>query len=54
MYLGAGTLTAASLQGPLTGKHVSDLVNLMKTGEAYVDIHTTRHPNGEIRGQISS
>ncbi len=50
IYIGQGSIREADLQGQhLT---ISDLVNLMKTGGAYVDVHTTRHPNGEIRGQI--
>jgi len=48
-----GTLTASDLSGPLAGKQISDLVNLIKSGGAYVNIHTTKNQNGEIRGQIS-
>jgi hypothetical protein len=30
------------------------LLNLIKNGEAYVNVNTESHPNGAIRGQISS
>jgi len=50
--LAKGTITAADLAGPLKGKTVSDLVSDIKDGNAYVNVHTTAHPGGEIRGQI--
>ncbi len=40
------------LQGPLIGKQVSDLTELMENNNTYVEIQTTENPNGEIRGQI--
>ena len=48
-----GTITSVDLVGSLAGKQMSDLVNLMKSGGAYVNVHTTTNQNGEIRGQIS-
>jgi hypothetical protein len=48
-----GTLTSTNLSGQLAGKQISDLVNLIKSGGAYVNVHTTKNQNGEIRGQIS-
>jgi hypothetical protein len=50
--LARGTLTDASLAGPLAGKTISDLVDQIKAGKAYVNVHTEKHPAGEIRGQI--
>ena len=47
-----GMITADSLQGPLIGKQVSDLAELMENNNTYVQIQTTENPNGEIRGQI--
>jgi CHRD domain len=47
-----GTLTAADLVGPLQGKSISDLVDQIKAGNAYVNVHTEKYPAGEIRGQI--
>ncbi|PWU79573.1 MAG: hypothetical protein DLM72_16960 [Candidatus Nitrosopolaris wilkensis] len=52
--LSKGTITSTDLTGPLGGKQVSDLVNLLKSGGAYVNVHTTQNQNGEIRGQITS
>jgi CHRD domain len=51
--LSKGTIMSKDLQGSLAGKQISDLVNLLKTGGAYVNIHTTQNQNGEIRGQVS-
>jgi CHRD domain len=50
--LAHGTLTAANLVGPLEGKTISDLVDQIKDGKAYVNVHTEKYPAGEIRGQI--
>jgi hypothetical protein len=47
-----GVITADELQGPLSGKQVSDLTELMENNNTYVEIQTTENPNGEIRGQI--
>ncbi len=50
--LATGIITARRLQGPLKGKTIADLVQEIKNGDAYVNVHTTAHPAGEIRGQI--
>lgn len=49
-----GTITAADLTGPLTGMTLWDLYALFVSGGAYVNLHTTAYPGGEIRGQIGS
>jgi hypothetical protein len=36
----------------LTGKALSDLVTMIKSGRAYVNVHTDKNPGGEIRGQL--
>ena len=51
--LSSGTITSDDLSGPVTGKKVSDLVNLMKEGKTIVDVRTQEHQKGEIRGQVS-
>jgi len=51
--LSEGTITSSNLQGPLKGKQLSDLVNIMKDGQAFANIRTKQNPRGEIRGQIS-
>ena len=52
LSMGEGKITSSDLKGPLAGKQISDLVDLTKSGGAYVNVHTQRHQNGEIRGQI--
>jgi hypothetical protein len=54
LSIGKGKITSSDLQGPLAGKQVSDLVNIIKNGQAYVNVHTDQNQNGEIRGQIMS
>lgn len=50
--LASGTRTSANLVAS-SGLNLSDLVDLMIAGEAYVNVHTSKYPAGEIRGQIS-
>ena len=50
--LAEGNATAANLEGPMAGKHISDLITAMQNGTTYVNIHTVENPMGEIRGQI--
>jgi hypothetical protein len=50
--LAKGTIMDKDLFGPLAGKTVGDLVKMIKDGEAYVNVHTIKHPGGEVRGQI--
>lgn len=47
-----GNLSDSSLKGPMQGKTLNDLAAAMDSGETYVNVHTTDHPDGEIRGQI--
>jgi hypothetical protein len=46
--LSTGTIRSQDLQG-IT---FDQLITSMRTGLAYVNVHTTQNPNGEIRGQI--
>lgn len=61
--LSEGTFTAANLVGPLAGQSLSVLLESMRNGGAYVNVHTNDgvdpqntgpgdFPGGEIRGQI--
>jgi CHRD domain len=47
-----GNFTASDFEGSMKGKALSDLQSAMGTNETYVNIHTSDHPDGEIRGQI--
>ena len=51
----SGTLAEGNiteLMGSLMGKSVKDLVEEINKGHAYINIHTDKYPNGEIRGQL--
>ena len=48
-----GVITASMLEGPLKGKTISNLITAMEKGDTYANIHTTQHPKGEIRGDIT-
>ena len=50
--LATGTITAADLIGPLSGGTMADLLDAIADGDAYVNVHTTQNPTGEIRGQL--
>ena len=51
--LSNGVITSADLSGPLTGKTVNDLANLMKNDSVYVVVRTQAHEKGEIQGVVS-
>jgi hypothetical protein len=50
--LAEGTITDADLMGPLAGMTLEDLLDEMRSGNTYVNAHTSQLPGGEIRGQI--
>jgi hypothetical protein len=50
--LAEGKVEPYLLTGPLKGRSVNALIELMEAGQAYVNIQTKSHPEGEIRGQI--
>jgi hypothetical protein len=51
--LAGGSISNDLLEGPMKGKAVEvDLIKAIKNGSAYVNVHTTEHPDGAIRGQI--
>ena len=50
--LSKGNITSDKLEGPMAGKQLSDLIDVMKNEGAYVNVHTQQNPDGEIRGQI--
>ncbi len=50
--LAEGTVTAANLVGALAGMTLDDLRAAFDAGLAYVNVHTSQFPAGEIRGDI--
>lgn len=50
--LKSGVITNSVLGGPFGGKKVIDLIHAMEHDSAYVNVHTSSHPGGEVRGQI--
>ncbi|WP_051315441.1 CHRD domain-containing protein [Algoriphagus terrigena] len=48
-----GIITEGDLSGFLAGKPLSALVEDMKNGLIYVNVHTATNPGGQIRGQVS-
>src|SRR5215213_1852832 len=50
--LAEGHITPANFVGPLQGKQLDDLIALMQTETAYVNVHTEQYPQGEIRGIV--
>lgn len=50
--LAEGTITAANLINALAGEPLSTLIEHMRSGNAYVNVHTVAIPGGEIRDQI--
>ena len=50
--LGEGVITQSSLVGSLAGQPLSVLLDRITSGLAYVNVHTSQFPPGEIRGQI--
>ncbi len=47
-----GSFGPSALIGTLAGKTIADFVDLITSGQAYVNVGTVNNPGGEIRGQI--
>lgn len=48
--LASGTFQESEFVGPLEGMTMQDLVTAIDDGRAYVNVHTTEYPDGEISG----
>ena len=53
-----GDVTAADIVGPngqgIEPRSFGEILRAMQAGQSYANIHTTRWPGGEIRGQINN
>jgi hypothetical protein len=50
--LESGDFTAEDFEGPLQGQNMTDLLDAIEGGQAYVNVHTEANPPGELRGTI--
>ncbi len=48
--LSQGTIDASKLEGPMKGKTVKELYELIENGKAGIAVHTKAHPGGELWG----
>jgi hypothetical protein len=48
-----GTLTAADLKSTPQASSFNAALNAIRSGNAYVNLHTAANPGGEVRGQLS-
>ena len=51
--LNHGTFTAANFSTAFASLTIEDLMHAIHDGRAYVNVHTTANPGGEIRGYLS-
>jgi len=51
--LSKGIITANDLSGPLIGKNITELTNLMRNGSIFVVVRTQPHEDGEIQGIVT-
>src|SRR6266850_298023 len=52
----SGTFTAPDVLGPaaqgIAAGEFAELIRAMRAGRTYANVHTDKHPGGEIRGQV--
>jgi CHRD domain len=53
----SGTARAADVVGPaaqgIAPGEIAEIIRAMRAGKTYANVHTNKHPTGEIRGDIS-
>jgi hypothetical protein len=49
-----GTFSAPDPGNRCGWEDLRDVLEAMDSGDTYVNVHTTKHPGGEIRGQIAA
>ena len=53
-----GVITAANVIGPagqgIAAGEFAELLRAIRTGNSYVNVHTDKHPGGEIRAQLNA
>lgn len=47
-----GQIEESDLIGGLVGKSIADLIEAIRNGRIYVNVHTSAYPGGELRGQL--
>ena len=51
-----GTFAAADVLGPaaqgIAAGELEEVVQALRAGQVYANVHTNKHPGGEIRGQV--
>jgi hypothetical protein len=50
--LATGVITADDLVGQMAGEPLSTLVEAIRDGDIYTNVHTSQFPAGEVRGQL--
>jgi hypothetical protein len=52
----SGTFGAADVLGPagqgIAAGEIAELIRAIRAGKTYANVHTNKHPGGEIRGQV--
>ena len=53
LFSSSATITGKDIVGSTAcGTNIASIFAAMKEGKVYFDVHTERHPNGEVRGQM--